>query len=204
MSGTDAVEVRVDYLAICKRAVGTLQRRGICEWIEREELISEGCLALSAAKPDKDALAVKIARDAMIDTIRKHERRERGRVEVRSGYCSENPDAVSDGDQWDATVHGKQNLQPVNTHMDLWEAMKALPYRQYQAITLAFWGGMSESSIGGELGITQQAAHALLEKAKKNLREGVVISTSHTVTNVRGERSSAGRPIGRNGGGVGQ
>ena len=117
METTATGQVCLNYMAICKRAIGTLQRRGVCGWVERDELISEGCLALSTRNPATEALAVKIARDAMIDTVRKSERRDRGRVEVRAG--ADSADEVSDGDQWDATVYGKQNLQPENTHPNL-------------------------------------------------------------------------------------
>jgi len=187
MNATVGAELCSDYLAICKRAIGTLQRRGVCEWIEREELIAEGCLALSTRKPDTTALAVKIARDAMIDAVRKNERRNRGRVEVRAGHGAEvNGDEVPEGDQWDATVYGKQKLQPLNTHPDLWEAMKALPARQYQAITLAYWGGETQAEIAVELGVDQATVSRTLEAAKKSLH-ACINGNPHTVTNTRGK-----------------
>jgi RNA polymerase sigma factor (sigma-70 family) len=185
---TTAGAVCLDYVAVCKRAIGTLQRRGVCEWLERDELIAEGCLALSMRKPDTEALAVKIARDAMIDTIRKTERRDRGRVEVRAGYGAESADEVSEGDEWDATVYGKQNLQPANTHPDLWEAMKALPAREYQVITLTFWGGKTQAEIAVELGVDQATVSRTLESAKKSL--GACINgDSRTVTSMRGKET---------------
>lgn len=184
METTATGQVCLNYMAICKRAIGTLQRRGICEWVERDELISEGCLALSMRNPADEALAVKIARDAMIDTIRKAERRERGRVEVR-GAVEDAPE----GDRWDTTVYGNLNLRPVNTHPDLWDALKTLPARQHQAVTLAYWGGMSETQIGIEMRVSRVAAHALLKKAEINLRTGVSKSDSHTVTKMRGKEA---------------
>jgi len=189
MNATVGAELCSDYLAICKRAIGTLQRRGVCEWIEREELIAEGCLALSTRKPDTAALAVKIARDAMIDAVRKSERQERGRVEVRAGFGADSADEVSDGDQWDATVHGKQNLQPLNTHPDLWEAMKALPARQYQAITLLFWGQKTLADIASEMGVSFQRVSQIIQDAKRNIHSALENSKPHTVTNVRGKET---------------
>jgi RNA polymerase sigma factor (sigma-70 family) len=175
---------RPDYLKVCQKAVRTFQRQGICEWVEREELISEGCLALAIRAPGTEAMAFKIARDAMIDAIRKSGRRNRGRVEVRSALGADAD--VSEGDQWDETIHGKQHLQPISTHPDLWDAMKELPERQYRAVTLTYWADMTDAEVAAEMGITHQAVHLLLTKAKINIREGVAIGDSHTVTNMRG------------------
>jgi RNA polymerase sigma factor (sigma-70 family) len=187
-------------MAICKKASRALARQGVCE---RDELMAEGCLALSMRKPDTEGLAVKIARDAMIDLLRKSERRNRGRVEVRSGHYAEvNGWDVSDGDQWDATVYGKQKIQPVHTHPDLWEAMKALPEREYRAVTLFYWGGMTQEEIAVEIGIDQQSVSRILKSALKILHT-CVNGDSRTVTN-RGKRNSTDGPIGPHGGGVGQ
>ena len=186
-TATATEQVCLNYMAICERAIGTLQRRGVCEWVERDELISEGCLALSMAKPDAEALAVTIARRAMIDAIRKNERRERGRVEVRA--TAEGSDEPLDGDELDAAVYGKQKLQPANSHPDLWEAMKSLPARQYQAITLTYWAGMSDEAVAVEMGISSQAVDALLKKAQRNIAAGVGIAIPHTITNVRGKET---------------
>jgi RNA polymerase sigma factor (sigma-70 family) len=212
METTATGQVCLNYMAICKRAIGTLQRRGVCEFIERDELIAEGCLALSMAKPEAidgittagaEALAVTIARRAMIDSIRKNEVRERGRVEVRASNGADS-DEVSDGDEWDSTVYGKQNLQPINTHPDLWEAMKALPARQYQAVTLVYWGGKTLAEIGMEMGVSLQRVGQIIQTAKRNLRSAIENGNPHTITNVEGERSSAGCPFGQNGNGAGQ
>ena len=177
--------VCLNFETICQKAIGTLQRRGVCSWIDRDDLMSEGYVALSANNPDTEALAVTIVRRAMIDAIRKNERRERGRVEVRG--CGEDADEMSDGDQWDATVHGRENLQPMNVQADLSESLKALPGRQYQALALAFFGGMTVAETGAEMGISGTAARSLIEKAKKNIRRGVAISEPHTITKVGGK-----------------
>jgi RNA polymerase sigma factor (sigma-70 family) len=180
--------VCLNFEAICRKAIGTLQRRGVCNWIDRNELISEGYLALAAKNPQSEALAVTIARAAMIDAIRRNAVRERGRVEVR-GSRPEDGEEMSDGDQWDATVHGRDHLQLVHVTPDLWEALKTLPARQYQALALAIFGGLTGAEVAAELGISGTAARTLIEKAKKNLRKGVVISDSHTITKLGGETS---------------
>jgi RNA polymerase sigma factor (sigma-70 family) len=187
METTATGQVCLNYMAICKRAIGPLQRRGVCEWVERDELIAEGCLALSMTKPETEALAVKIARDAMIDTIRKTERRDRGRVEVRA--TAEGSDEALDVDALDAAVYGKQKLQPANTHPDLWEAMKALPPREYQAITLVYWGGKMLSEIGTEMGVSQPRVSQIIASAKKHLEAALINRNPHTVTNVRGKEA---------------
>jgi RNA polymerase sigma factor (sigma-70 family) len=175
----------MNYLTICKRAIGTLRRRGVCEWVERDELVAEGCLALCKSRPDAEALAVIIARRAMIDTIRKSERRNRGRVEVRDDRVDvENVDEVSEGDRWDATIYGKQNLRPVNTHPDIWEAMKALPEREYRAVTLSFWGGKTLLEIADELGVSFQRVAQIIEAAKKNMRLALENCGPHAITKV--------------------
>ena len=195
--------VCLDYMAISRRAIGTLQRRGVCEWLEREELIAEGCLALSTVRPDSEALAVIVARRAMIDAVRKNERRERGRVEVR-GSGTDGAEEASDGDQWDATVYGKQKLQPANTHPDLWEAMKALPAREYQAITLIYWGGKTQADVAVEMGVSRPRVAQIIASAEKKIQNALTNCTPHTITQVRGKEATADRPIGRNGGGEGR
>lgn len=202
MESTAAGEVCLNYMPICKRAIGTLQRRGVCEWVEREELIAEGCLALSMRKPETEALAVKIARDAMIDTIRKTERRDRGRVEVRAGV--DGTDEVSEGDQWDAAVYGKQKLQPLNTHPDLWDAMKALPAREYRVLTLVYWGGKTLAEIGIEMGVSQPRVSQLIANAKRNIKSALINRDPHTVTKVRGNEAPRAVLSGATGEVVGQ
>lgn len=180
----------MDYLGICRRAIGTLQRRGVCAFIERDELIGEGCLALSTAKPATEALAVTIARRTMIDAIRKNEVRERGRVEVRPRRGLDgNGDEVCEGDQWDAVVHGKQNLRPENTHTDLWVAMSALPPQEFRAITLSFWGGRTLTEIGCELGVSFQRVSQIIHSAKKNIQSALENAKPRTITNTREEIS---------------
>ena len=66
-------------------------------------------------------------------------------------------------------MYGKQNLRPVNSHPDLWDAMKALPAREYQAITLAYWGGKTQVEIATEMGVDQATVSRILESAKKSL-----------------------------------
>ena len=169
MESTVTGGVREHFEEICKRAVGQLGRKGVFHWVERDELISTGYLALAALDTEPDeALAVIVARRAMIGAVRKNERRNRGRVD--------DPIEALPG----------VRLRPEGAHVDLWEAMKALPSRQYQAVMLTYWGGQSESAVAVEMGVSHQAVHALIEKAKINIRMGVAIPLPRAITNMRG------------------
>lgn len=194
----------LDYTRVCRKAIGTLQRRGVCGWIERDELIGEGCLALSITDPSTEALAVTIARRAMVDAVRKNERRERGRVEVRGG-CEVAGEGYTEtpGDEWDVTVYGKDHLQPLNTHLNLWEAMKALPAREYQAVTLSFWGGKTLSDIAGEMGLSFQRVSQIIQSAKRNLRGALENFDPQTINRMRGKETQGAVLSGRMEAGVG-
>lgn len=76
--------------------------------------------------------------------------------------------------------------------------MRALTPRQYLAVTLTFWGGMTQLQVGVEMGISERAAGRLIERATmeiKNVLGGVQKPTSQTLTHVRGERNPAERSI---------
>ena len=100
---------------------------------------------------------------------------------------SDSAEGPFEGDDWDNTVYAKQHIQPINTRPDLWEAMKALPPRQFRAVFLTYWNGMSDEAVGAEMGVSRQAVDALLEKAKINLRGGVAVQQSRGTTTVRGK-----------------
>ncbi|MGD0497508.1 MAG: sigma-70 family RNA polymerase sigma factor [Bryobacteraceae bacterium] len=170
-------QVCVDFVAICKRAVGPLGRTGVFRWIERDELMSVGYLALAAlAIVPEEALAVIVARRAMIGAIRKNERRNRGRVDDPLELLMSS---------------GGHRICPERAHLDLWEAMKALPARQYRAVMLTYWGGLSEAAVAVEMGISQPAVHYLLKKAQTNIRAGVIISDPQAITTMRGTDTQA-------------
>lgn len=179
-----------DPTALSRLAYKRIGRRGLRVGLEAEELVSTGRAAIIAARVTDAPLAVKVAQNAMFDSIRKTIVRERGRVRVRHGdsYCCEG-EQPSVGDMWDSTVHHGQHLRPAAEHYDVWEAMKALPPRQYRAIVLTFWNGMSDEGVAIEMGISSQAVDSLLRKAKINLKQGVGMRTVQTLTHVRGEES---------------
>ena len=180
---TKTENTELDYLGICKRAVGTLARRGVCEFIERDELVSIGCLALVTAGVTEKALGVTVARRAMIDAIRGNEVRQRGRRDV-SSRDNESPA----GDAWDALVYSSVNIAPARS-LDVWEAMKALPALQFRVIMLYFWGGESQCSIAETLGVDQTTVSRLIIAAKKNLR-GCINSGVQSITTVEGKNAA--------------
>ncbi len=177
-----------DPTTLSRLAYKRIGRRGLRWCLEAEDLVSVGATAILAAGTPNPALAVRVARNAMFDVIRREARRVKGRVEVRTGesYCCDG-ESPSVGDMWDSTVHHGQHLQPEAKNHDLWEAMKSLPARQYQAITLTYWAGMSDEAVAVEMGISSQAVDALLKKAQRNIAAGVGIAIPHTLTHVRGK-----------------
>ena len=193
--------------AVCEKAIAPFRRRGLSQQLQRVielgDLLSAGMLALIENGTQDEGLAVKVARAEMVDTIRREARRLRGMVEVREGYTNTAGEEIANTDQWDTAIYGKQHLQPVNTHPDLWEAMKALPAREYQVVTLSFWGGKTQEEIATEMGVDQATVSRILDSAKNLLRE-CINGESQTITKMEGERSFADRPFGRHGGGVGR
>src|ERR1035441_3534715 len=73
-------------------------------------------------------------------------------------------------------------------HADLWEAIKALPPRQYRAIHLHFWEGLEYSEVATEMGCTEKAAQNLGCRALVNLQKilsgerGLLTSTLRTAS----------------------
>lgn len=181
----------MDYLAICEQAVGTLGRRGVYRWIERDELISEGCLALSTRNPGTEALAVKVARDAMIDAIRRNEVRQRGRQypnarDSRDGGDDEQGGSPSPEDALERLVYAGFIPRP-DRDGDLWDQINALPERQREAVFLTYWGGLSDTEAAVRLGVSRQSVDALLKRAQKKLREDVAMGKTRTVNKVEGK-----------------
>jgi DNA-directed RNA polymerase specialized sigma24 family protein len=55
-------------------------------------------------------------------------------------------------------------------HPELWEAIKALRPRQYRAVVLRFWGGLSYSEIASEMHCSEKAAQNMLSRALANVK----------------------------------
>jgi predicted DNA-binding protein (UPF0251 family) len=51
------------------------------------------------------------------------------------------------------------------SHADLWEAIKVLPPRQYRAVVLYFWEGLSGSEIAVEMQCSRKAVENLIGRA---------------------------------------
>jgi len=184
-----------DHLSIIRRVVDREMARGVMPWVDRSDLEDVAQMALVEAAGKFDgccpfaAFAYKSVRGAVLDELKALSVRNRGRDDVRAAT---GVGEVSEGDRWDATVYGRQNLCPVSDAPNLWEAMKALPPRQYRAVMLTYWGGnrstkcdapagMTQDQVAGEMGISQQAVAKILASAKRTLREVVKGgSRSHT------------------------
>ncbi len=50
-------------------------------------------------------------------------------------------------------------------HTVLWEAIKGLPARQYRAVVLRFWGGLTFAEIGVEMNCSEKAAKGVVGRA---------------------------------------
>ena len=180
----------MDYLAISKQALGGLQAQGVCRYVEAEELVSRGVLAILEARATEEPLAVVIARNRMCDAIDSNEVRTRGRVPVREGHalaCDGEEPSV--GDMWDETIHHGQNLQPEAPQVDLLDSLSALPPRQYRAVVLTYWGGMSYAEVGKSMGIKPRTVKYLLTEAKKNIANTLPFSKSQPMTSIEGKEA---------------
>lgn len=179
----------MDYQGVSRKALGSLRRRAVTQYVEAEELLSVGVLALVEVAPEDEPLAIVIARRAMLKAVSKNTVRQRGRVDVREGHgATVDGEEISAGDQWDETVYGKQNIQPEGIRHDLWEAMRALPAREYRAVTLYFWGGKSQAYIADEMAVSQMTVSRLLENAKRLMGE-CLKPDAHRITNMRGNET---------------
>jgi len=59
---------------------------------------------------------------------------------------------------------------PTLNHVDLWEALKALPPRQHRAVVLHFWEGLRCSEIAAEMLCSEKAAQNLIGRALATLK----------------------------------
>ena len=70
--------------------------------------------------------------------------------------------------------------------------MKALPTRQYRALTLYYWGGVTQAEIAVEIGVSQQRVAQILSAAEINLQDVLVNRKPRTVTNMGGNLPALG------------
>lgn len=194
----------IDATALSRRAIGTLRRSGVGRYMDTRDLISVGVVAILQHGTQEEALAVIVARRAMLDALKGNSVRERGRVQLKKGHAFESSGVdLSGWEMWDTTVYGKVNLVPEHMHVDLWGAMRALPRRQYRAVSLVFWGGLTEEQAGGVMGIQKPAVSKLIARAvgalKKKLGGDGNISIPQSITNMRGEETRRAVPLDRTG-----
>lgn len=159
----------LDYEKICKRAIAPLRKKGSPFWAEREEMISIGYVAIAKklAKTGgvlSEALAIKVARDAMRDAYRKEELRREDREYVQPLEGESDTDALDRRDS-------RQKRAPEGAGIDVWAAARTLPDQQFQVIQKYFYGKATQAEIAEEMGISQQAVGKILKKAKNSLRD---------------------------------
>lgn len=163
-----------DHLSIVTRVVGREMARGVMPWVDRSDLEDVAQLALVEAADQYDgrcpfkAFAYRAVYCAVITELRRLRVRNRGRDDVRAATGAVE---VSEGDQWDATVYGKQNLCPTRVRPDLRRVMTdALSEREYRVVHLHFWGNLTQAQIASKLGVDQSTVARTLKAAKKSLR----------------------------------
>lgn len=86
---------------------------------------------------------------------------------IRSGSRTDVTDEVPEQEQPPeqlAALTGKEVAGRVDA------ALKALPDRQRQALTLFHYEGMSQSEVGAAMGISDEAVESLLSRARRSLR----------------------------------
>ncbi len=178
----------IDAAALSRQALGTLRRRGVCRYMDWRDLQSIGVLAIVEHGSDSEALCVRVARCAMMHALDANRVRERGRVQVKKGHAFESAGVdVSEWEMWDTTIYGGASLVPTKTEPEVWEAVRALPEREYRVVMLYFWGHKTQAEIGALLGISERHAGRIIEAAIKNLREGLQNRKPQTITNMRGK-----------------
>lgn len=164
----------IDHIKACNKALGTLARRGVLHYIERDELIGIGCLAIVAAGATEEALAVAVARRAMIRGIRRNEAMERNIIARRD----------RDGRAYDTRNLDALTYSPVNSGVTselnekvLAAARESLTAHQYHAFIRTFRDGASQQEIAAELGIDRSTVSRIISTAKRSIRR--VVSQSH-------------------------
>lgn len=159
-------EACLDHLAVCRRALVAIRRNGLASWIEPEELIAAAALALVRENVKDEALAFTVARSSMLMSIRSASVRRRNRDDV------EDIEAVA----------GSGSPMASGPDLNLWEAVKALPPREYRAVTLHFWANRTYAEIGDELGISAPRVSQIISAAKKILRVALNKRNSQAIT----------------------
>jgi len=180
---TETENLIKNNLAIVSRVVGREMARGVVPWVDRSDLEDVAQMALVEAAGKFrvgscpfGAFAYREVRTAVLMELRRLRVRFRGRAEM--------PEHV--------------DLQPEAAHrLELYDALAALPPRQYQAVMLTYWGGnrsiecatgddtpsgMTLEQVGEEMGVSFGRVAQILRAAQKNLREALQNSVPQTRT----------------------
>ena len=158
-------------------ALRWVSRKRLPWWATRDDLVGIGCLAILEAGARDRPLAVKVARCAMVDFLRKETVRQRDREWAGE---DQEPDGLLDGERSytvrqpeEPRVARRYNLkQPASAGRDasLWESLKALPPRQQTAMRLHL-DGCSYAEIAQRTDTTPRAVEGLLGRALGAMKE---------------------------------
>lgn len=161
-----------DAARLVRRLAGRLRSRSR---LDADDLHGEGLLALTRAGFPDGGLAHKIADGAMHDALRRERTQQQGRVDP-----AEIDNVTSEG------TAGNYRL---------WEAVKALPPKQYQAISLHYWAGHTAEEVAAIMEISPAGAKRCIERALDSMRELLGSSGRNTPPNtaiqVEGEISES-------------
>jgi RNA polymerase sigma factor (sigma-70 family) len=143
-----------DHLDIVARVVRHECARGLMPWVDKSDLEDVAQLALVEASRnfqggDFKAYGYRCVRNAVLLELR--------RAQHHFGDRGEMPE--------DCDQQSDSGCRP-----DIYEALKALPPREYRVVMLFYWGGKSQSEIAGELSVSQPRVAQILAAAQKNLR----------------------------------
>jgi len=138
-----------------------IARRLLRDDAEAEDVVQDGMLRLwkSAARLEVGEAGLKpwlrrVISNLCIDRIRSG---------ARTDVTDEVPEQEQPPEQL-AAVTGKEVADRVDA------ALKALPDRQRQALTLFHYEGLSQSEVGAAMGISDEAVESLLSRARRSLR----------------------------------
>ena len=154
----------VELLPMVRRVVKRI-KRSLPYWAEEDELV--GCASLALWQKGTRmtaALARKIIENTIIDVARKEEVRRRDRYEPE--FSREAPEP-SDSDN---VLDINEKAPPAGGWFMLWEAIKALPYRQREAVILGYWAGYDAQDTATLMGIGRRAAQRLLARGAESVK----------------------------------
>jgi RNA polymerase sigma factor (sigma-70 family) len=157
----------IDLLPVVAKAVANLKSK-LPFWADVEDMKSLALIEiLEHGEPMTEALAYLIAKRSLIDWARKEQLRRKGRQE--SGVRDTSPG--SDPSPEAENIPEYRATAAADVFARIWEAVKALPDRQREAMILAYWGGQDTRESGALMGVTDRAVQGLLAKGQVSLKK---------------------------------